>query len=186
ITPYTSFLVTDDVAGKLPPNVGPGGPRPLPGVIFNPRRQRQLLLKTLDEAKAAPGGAETVKKSKSSADSRIAAGRSGGAAAFGDAVDDYIAERDKDGKRTGRRSSLQALRYIGAKTFYHYAGVWYESAYDAAGHKDVKTVKVGSTEYFALLKKHSRIAKYLALGDVVVRVGKTWYRIDASKTAKKK
>ena len=185
ITPYTSFLVTDDVAGKLPPNLPPGGPRPLPGVIFNRGAQRKRLLRSINEDKSAPAGASTVKKSKTSADFRKAGGRSGGAAAFGNAVDGYFAERNKDGKPGTRRSSLQALRYIGAKTFYHYAGVWYESAFDATKHKDVKTVKVGSVEYFSLLKKQGRIAKYLALGNVVIRFGKSWYRIEAAKSAKK-
>ncbi len=81
-------------------------------------------------------------------------------------------------KRRGQNgSSLSAIRYIGSKTFYKRGNDWQESVFDPEKHKQLKTVKVGSDEYFKLLKQDSRLAKYFALGDVVRTVKGKWYRI---------
>ena len=69
------------------------------------------------------------------------------------------------------------VRYIGSRTFYRGGKTWYEGVYD--GKKDKKSlreVKVRSDEYFRLIKQDPRIAKYLALGDVVLKVKSHWYR----------
>jgi Ca-activated chloride channel homolog len=187
ITPYTSYLVTDDVAGKIDPNQPPGGVVGKPGlgvpgappVVFNRRAQAEAVRDAFGKGQngeRAEEGQRAVKKAKELAGSRTASSRSGGAAAFGDAADRYIDEKARQNGGRGR-SSLQALRYIGSRSFYNFGGVWYEGTYDVENQKDLKKIEVGSDDYFALLKKDGRVAKYLALGDVVVRVGKTWYHI---------
>ena len=85
-------------------------------------------------------------------------------------ADAYLA---RDGKQ---QSSLQVMRYIGSRTFYQAGTEWQDSIYDPAKHKQVQDVEVGSDEYFKLLKEDARLAKYLALGDVVVPVKGQWYR----------
>jgi Ca-activated chloride channel homolog len=182
VTPYTSFLVTDDVAGKATP--GPsGGPVRLPPVALNRGRQAAEVLKSLKESQAQQGnGPRAVTASKTAADLRKAGSRSGGAAAFGNLADGYFA--GAKGWPAGRRSSLQALRYIGTKSFYNYGGVWYEGTFATKDAKSLKKITVGSDAYFTLLAKDGRIAKYLALENVVVRVGKTWYHFESAKKPK--
>ena len=82
-------------------------------------------------------------------------------------------------RRDGKKGSpLAVIRYIGSRTFYKRGKEWQESVFDPATHKKIKTIEVGSDDYFELIKQDSRIAKYLALGDVVVQVKKTWYRFE--------
>ncbi|MEK6233971.1 MAG: hypothetical protein N2C14_04605, partial [Planctomycetales bacterium] len=88
---------------------------------------------------------------------------------------------DADGWAGGKNSSLNALRYIGVKTFYKSRGVWRESSFDPTKNKDVKTVKVGSDEFFNLLAADTRLAQYLALGDVVLKVKGEWLRFESVK-----
>jgi Ca-activated chloride channel family protein len=193
ITPYTSFLVTDDIAtrpgtvlngkGGLP---GAGGP----SAVFNNNRGRREVLESLNKEKASAPASDSkiVLNAKKRADLRKMTASSGGAAAFGRAIDGLLAERDEaKGKPGAKRSSLAALRYIGSTTFYKYGSVWIDGRFEPEKHtKGLKSVKVGSKEYFDLLKQDVRLAKYLALGDVVVRVKTTWYRIETAKPAKKK
>jgi hypothetical protein len=56
--------------------------------------------------------------------------------------------------------------------------VWYDSRYDAEKDKIAKTIKIGSQEYTDLLLKDGQLAKYLALGDVVLKIKDTWYRFE--------
>ncbi len=81
-------------------------------------------------------------------------------------------------KQHGREgSSLSAIRYIGPRTFYKRGKEWHDSRFDPAKHKDLKTVKVGSDEYFKLIEQDRRVAKYLALGEMVIEVKGKWYRV---------
>jgi Ca-activated chloride channel family protein len=157
VTPYTSFLVTDDVAGKNDPaqlNAALGG-----------------KLRALNAGPpAAPAEkAAQVTEAKQQNDYARAASR-GGAYALDKAADEVL-------KAQGRNeSSLAAIRSIGNRTFYNRNAQWGESAYDANVHKKINVVEVGSPEYFKLLEKDARLAQFLALGDVVLQVGKEWYQ----------
>ena len=85
----------------------------------------------------------------------------------------------------GRKgSSLSAIRYIGSRTFYKRGKLWLDGTFNPMKHKSLTDVVIGSKEYFALLEQDSRIAKYLALGDVILPVKGKWYRIAAKKSGK--
>lgn len=192
ITPYTSYLMTDDIA-----------------MSSGKQQQGQLLFRTRAlgagggfggnalPAASAPAGANiagrpaadldaaTVRKAGVEAAKKLSEFRrdqSGGS----DALDRFAEEAlesksEADGKSRGgrKRSALQALRYIGTRTFYSSNKVWYESGFDSQKDKIAKTVKVGSEGYVELLLKDGRLAKYLALGDVVLKVDGKWYRFQS-------
>lgn len=185
VTPYTSYLMAEDIAAS-----GPSGGRPnqLAGAGRGGfASRRQLFLQKLDapSARPAPGaaapaadeGKKRVERARESARLSRNASKSG-LAAYDDQLD---AELKKAGV-TG--SSLEVVRYIGSKTFYKRGNEWQDSVYDATKLKDkVTEVVVGSDEYFELLQKDGRVAKFLALGDLVVKVKSKWYRIVAKKKA---
>lgn len=161
VTPYTSFLVTDDVAGKSDGQLAKG---------FGNR---------LEAARAAAPGAgapQLVRDAKKLAEFRRKAEGSGGAAALDALVDRELAENGRAGE-----SSLRTLRAIGARTFYAHGDVWYESAFDMAKDKMTAEIAVGSPEYFRLLDEDARLAKFLALGEVVLKHKDRWIRIVAAK-----
>ena len=76
------------------------------------------------------------------------------------------------------KPSLAAIRHIGTRTFYHSENVWYESEFDPTTSKIARTVSVGSDEYIKLLLDDERLAKFFALGDVVLQIGDEWLRIE--------
>ena len=180
ITPYTSFLVTHDddpsdttVAARrlrdravrlnLANGVGGGGFGGLPPGAPAPAGD-------VDELKA-----EAVTGAKKAAEFRGGAAR-GKAIALDDAADEYV-------RQAGRGdSSLEAVRYIGSRAFYKRGANWEESLFERGKHdKDIEDVEIGSEKFLALLKKDGRLAKYMALGDVTLKVDKRWYRFRAKK-----
>jgi len=174
ITPYTSYLMADDLAANGQDGQPMAATRPGFG-------RRQLLSRLADESKPAADAAvreSRVRDSKKLAKSRSESSRSGGVAAFGTAVEEQLALSQEGGKK---RSSLEAIRYIGSRTFYKRGKQWEEGTFDPSKDKSVKTIEIGSDEYLKLLKDDPRLAKYLALGDVLLKVKKTWYRVEARK-----
>jgi Ca-activated chloride channel homolog len=173
VTPYTSFLVTDDIAGKAKPGSGGFGPMPMPVL----RRHLRARL----AAGAAPATRPAAKRGRVYAARSFGGIRRGVAkgriANFDKAADEALG-KDARGKK---KSSLAVLRYIGSRTFYKGGSTWYESTYDPAKHKDLTKVAVGSKPYFDLLSADAGIAKYLALGDVVLRVKGRWYHFTSAK-----
>ena len=168
ITPYTSFLVTDDVAGKLP--MGNNGNQQL---FLRQRFNRGFAGKGAGGFKAPE--TDAAKRDRFS-DSRILGGvrraaSKGRLAGLDDAADEAVR------KEGGGGSSLKAIRYIGSRTFFRSGKTWYDSAYNAMKHKDVTKIEVGSKAYFALLKRDGRAAKYLALSDVILKVRGKWYHV---------
>jgi Ca-activated chloride channel family protein len=175
VTPYTSFLMAEDIMASGPADL-------------SKRANEQLLRFGLAGAAAngAPGAPaatttaplserdkqDRVRAAKEVSEARREAGKSGDLAAFDARAETYLR---RDGKDT---SSLAAVRYIGTRTFYKRGEEWCESVYDAEKDKDLKTVVVGSDEYLDLLKQDGRLAKYLALGDVVLKVKGKWYRFE--------
>lgn len=144
---------------------------------------RNKLAQRLTTGAAAPRSEKAkrdrVRSSRGASQIRrnVAKGRLG---AFDKAADDAL-----EGDGNGRRSSLSAIRYIGSRTFYKSGDTWYDSEFDAAKRKDLKQVKVGSKLYFELLAKDGGIAKYLALGDVVLQTKGKWYHVTPAKSKKK-
>ena len=183
ITPYTSYLMTDDLALSSPGNqaaqqlawraraldgakFGSGGVVPTAPGLDAPADAKPM---SAEEAKEA-----SVTASKKLAELRREADQSGAATAYDTFADEALSQAgDKD-----RKSYLQALRYIGTLTFYNAGNVWYDSRFDSEKDKITKTIKIGSDEYIDLLLKEGGLAKYLALGDVVLKVKDNWYRFE--------
>lgn len=117
--------------------------------------------------------AEQIIDAQSTNRDRSAAGKSGNASRLY-----FQAEREM--KKFGKKgSALQSIRYIGNRTFYKSKGAfWNESLYDPQKHKGLKTIEVGSRDYFELLKQDQRLAKYLSLGNVILQVDQRWYQIE--------
>ncbi len=161
ITPYTSYLMAEDIVHQ------------------QPGRGQQIFLGALKAANApaaqisAEKKADQVRVAKDLSDARRSSGKGAARALF--------EEADKAMARSGRNvSALTQMRYIGARTFYHSRDAWYDSVFDVAkDEKNLTTVKLGTDEYFGLLKQDARLAKYLALGEVVIKVKGRWYRITA-------
>jgi Ca-activated chloride channel family protein len=166
ITPYTSYLMADDLTADSSK----------PALHFSAGFGRQQIRTKLGAVKAPAADrlerSKRVRDAKQFADYRRRVSKSGAAAALDEAAEALMNEAGRRG------SSLEAVRYIGSRTFYKRGKEWQESVYNPAKHKQVRTVEIGSDAYFKLLKRDARIAKFLALGDVVIQLDKTWYRFE--------
>ncbi|HUG90683.1 MAG TPA: VIT domain-containing protein [Planctomycetaceae bacterium] len=170
ITPYTSFLVADDISGPATPGGLAGGPMPTDSFARGAVRERLAQSEAANEPAAdARDRALGVQLAREAAGARRSYAK-GDAAALYEQAEGELRRAGRDG------SALEAMHYIGSRTFFKRGADWYESTYDPELHKDVKTIEVGSDEYFRLLDQDERIAKYLALENVVVRVKDRWYR----------
>ena len=171
VTPYTSYLMVDDTRER--------SDRESAG-----RKLGQSLRSFGGVARGADAPAPTsaaqrsgqVNAAKSLSELRRRSKESGAAAALDEAVDQSDAFYARDGALKKENASLNVLRYVGSRTFYKSGESWHESGYAPQTVKNLKTVHVGSDEYIKLLLGDERIAKYLALGDVVLKVKGPWYR----------
>ena len=183
ITPYTSFLVNDDVSKRQEANA-------IPAAALQLRKAGGFGLGGVPGPRGLPAPAASGPEAERFKEDRVRDSKqlNEQARQFGKGnVGQFEAAADEAVKRERRgadKSSLQVIRYIGNRTFYQSGSEWQDSVYDAEKHKDIKDVEVGSAEYFKLLDQEPRLAKYLALGDVVVPVKKQWYRF-VQKPAKK-
>ncbi|VAX41638.1 hypothetical protein MNBD_PLANCTO02-1483, partial [hydrothermal vent metagenome] len=178
ITPYTSYLMADDIVTS---NAMGANEKPAYGAVFRPHRAKSALLKNIAKKRKAETPLEKKERFKEAQEEsrdRLAQRGQGNAAHFYD-------QAEREMKKMGRKgSAMQAIRYIGSRTFYHYGKNWQESVYNPAKHKEIQKVAVGSDEYFELLEHNSRVAKYFALENVILQVNKKWYFIE--RQAKKK
>jgi Ca-activated chloride channel family protein len=166
VTPYTAYLMAEDIVHKGPGG-GAGGGMPAP--LLSRLRAANAPAAELAGADAA-FKAERVKDSKQQNEAQRLAFGKGNAGALYDQADEVL-------QREGRKeSSLNQMRYIASRTFYKSGRTWYEGTYDPKKDKNLQNVKVRSDEYFKLLNDDTRVAQYLALGDVVVNVKGQWYR----------
>ncbi len=187
ITPYTSYLMVEDIAkndpnvnanqtltftrraqalnGLVPPRFAAPNAKPGEATPANPT---DLPVASSEEAKES-----VVKASKKLAELRKRSDQSGAAESLDSYADDLLA---RDGK--GEKSRLQALRYIGTRTFYKSGDVWYDSQYKAGQTKITHTIKIGSDDYIQLLLKDGQLAKYFALGNVILKIKDNWCRIE--------
>lgn len=160
VTPYTSYLITEDQM-------------PIPGAQqhFSPMKKMQEDLKKED--KQGFQGQDSIEKSKARS------------ALEGEANDSELqGMANKYGGGAGKVA--ERLRNVGEKTFYHSKGVWYDSTYDAEKDKDIITIKFGSDEFAKLITDNTDIAKYLTLGNVVVKFGGKVYKIEVPPEEEKK
>jgi len=157
VTPYTALLVLEDsktVAGPVTPAV---------------RRLREAKNKA------------EVRKELESADAGLSA--PSGHAAFEASREALKLQRGKKGVSVKDDDSFskamdmsKTIKKINDKTFIAVDKIWYDSIYK----EGVQTVKVKflSDEYFILIEKHPRLARYLSVGQsVVVCLDETVYEI---------
>lgn len=147
ITPYTSYLVLEDVRRRPRSFTN----RVLGGTIA-PRRWGRSAEKSFSDM-GASGGAGAV-----SASTGVRAMKKMETAS--EATGAYA--RDSQGRR--------AIKTAGDKTFYRNGTVWTDSTYKGKGRK--VSVAYLSDKYFKLLERHKILAKYFAVGEQVVVVYK--------------
>ncbi|MCA9116518.1 MAG: VWA domain-containing protein [Planctomycetaceae bacterium] len=165
VTPYTSFLMTDDVVTESNDALA---------ARFG--RRASALARTA--APGAPAQAQ-VEQAKQENEFRRKNQKSGGVAALDEAAEAF-SDRDLkagEGLASGKKlSSLEQIRSIGTRTYYQRGTDWYDSRFELAKMPEVQEVVVGSEEYIELLRKHPRFAKHLALVNAYVEIEGQWYR----------
>ncbi len=168
VTPYTSYLITEDTPVSMGPR-RPGEPAPPPAAPFDRRRAER-------EAGAVRKAASKADAGKEAVDAARAMNRLGGAApaaaapsadALSTAPAEQAAESVARAKGIDAPALRQRIRHVGSKTFYAHHGVWYDSLFKAGDEKDARTIRFLSEEYETLVKEKPGIAKYLAIGGEV-------------------
>ena len=162
LTPYTSWLVLEDVKAQAGMGGDPRGRIPTPqgpGVVNDMEAARDSMsLSTGGGAVQSSRSAEKLKKGDYSL------GEGGGGS---------------EGKYA--RSIRETMKQIGDKTFYLNNGVWYDSNFSADKKDKIVKIKYLSDEYFDLIKKEPQLAKYMALGEkTVICFGEKIYEITES------
>ena len=91
-----------------------------------------------------------------------------------------IAREQQDLRVLKDNTRTDAVKRVAGKTFYLIDGVWTDSEFKAASRLPETTLVFGSDEYFALLKQHTKLGSYFALGErvLVVFEGRV-YRVNA-------
>jgi len=149
ITPYTSYLIEEDD-------------------IFSQTgrddiMEEEMMDMDMEFEEMAPKEAveeAAVSADMSAAEAPMAAPRTNGTAGGGEGMD--------DGSANGERA-VNAIQYIGSKTFILRDGVWMDTAYDADSQSP-QLVTFASDNYFDLLDAAPEIGQYLALGEQVLVV----------------
>ncbi len=184
VTPYTAYLMTDDVVGKDQAELaqrfnnrfgglggGVGGPAPTstPADLGVPVGQSGKA-----PANEPARQESQVRAAKALGDARRSKEESGAA----DALYEFADLALESGSKRDGKNAMHAIRYIGSRTFYQSEGVWYDSEFNTEKDKAEKTIKVGSVEYLNLIKSDKAIVKYLALGNLIVKIQGQWYRFE--------
>lgn len=180
VTPYTSALILEDE-----PRTMQAGLRGAPAVAGREERVLRLAERAGGDGSAGKalggrgafgtmreGAAAAAPESNEERRQRAVGGAAveasrrmdemKGMAYLGATSDADRALRDETGERV--------VRHVLDKTFIHDGERWVDSAWD--GKRAARKVQAFSDEYFALLKQHRTLAKFLALGPrVVVLIG---------------
>lgn len=158
VTPYTSFLVTEEGTDL--------------GAMQNQARRRFDGLSVSAVRSGFTGGAGAAAEAQ--ADSRAFDGMKGSSvgALRGAAAPALMLAKMEDGVRAERKSKGLAsveTRTIGGKTFYLRRGVWIDADAEVPEASSRRTVAVEarSADYFGLLSKDPGLARYFALGTEV-------------------
>ncbi len=178
VTPYTSFLLAQG------PQVRPTNPpfAPGPGPVPRPLLLRRNVLEQLQrEVGPPPGAAAKAAQFRNARALNALRQRLAGQGAAG-AVDAAVAELSED--QADRGAAPVPVQQVGRITFFNRQGVWYDNRFPGTKVKP-KQVRIGSPEFLALLRKHPRLAKMLALGNVVLQIDGTWYHFLPQKPAAK-
>ena len=159
VTPYTSYLVTEDEEID-------GARRPQARLPF--RDLAPAPAESSGQVRSAPGRAadEMYRLDKKEAPAvNLPRG-------FTETKDGEVAVGvSKDVQQLKQQNVVspsvsREIRYLGAKTFYFIDQVWLDSEYAAGG----QTIKVayGSDAYFKLLSAKPELGKYLSLGEKII------------------
>ena len=162
VTPYTSFLMTDDVAVQTR--------RTQVGNFVRRMRSKAGGLR------GQAWGSVAVKNAFDQANNRGNLRKQGIAGKYYSQVQLALQQEGK-----GSQQAMNCIRYVGNRTFYNSKNVWYDSRFDVAKKQNIQNVDVGSKQYLALLKGNAWIGKCMAQGDVVLQVGRNWYRFQTRK-----
>lgn len=166
LTPYTSFLVLEDVRHRR-------GDDPISrGLRAGAGGEEEAKMKSAADAMEADSGAGAIGASRES--QQMAEGRAPAAAPpAGGGFSGGDGSWGGDSS-TGVRSVARA---VGQKTFYLSNGTWYDGETSKGGTATVK-IKWMSDAYFALVKEKPELGRYFALGSrVVVAFAGTTYEV---------
>ncbi len=188
VTPYTSFLMTDDVVRKQERELtdsfrglrrsyfgeaaSAGGAAPSDESVRQLNVEAAKLSLQLRRGGSQSGGLDTL-EAVAEDSAQLSYGFSGQDAG----ALPHLSASSASGRP--QRPSLAAIRSIGTRTFYHSNDVWYESEFDPGQTPIQRTIKVGSKAYVQLLMDDVQLAKFFALGDVVLQINDDWVRIES-------
>jgi Ca-activated chloride channel family protein len=151
VTPYTSFLALEpgaeqDASGPTRPrDRRDGRPQPMPNVMSAPPP-------SAPPPPAAVSGQGAVREARANRARQEALTLEGlQASAAGSAGE-------------------EAVRRVGSKTFYNREGVWTDAELKPDARLPETSVRFGSDEYFALLRRVPELARWFALGERVAVV----------------
>ncbi len=157
VTPYTSFLLVDDVC-----NI----PREQQVAGFRSR------LNGAGGLKAQSYGTASVVNARLQSMNRAQMVNSGAAGNLYWQANQALRQEGKSGE------ALSQIRYVGNRTFYNSNNVWIDSRFEVAEKKNIQQVDVGSKEYFKLLKEDPSLARSMAQGNVVVQSRGRWLQFN--------
>ncbi|MFH1422123.1 MAG: hypothetical protein ABIH42_05365, partial [Planctomycetota bacterium] len=155
LTPYTSYLVVEDNARVAPAS-----------------RMRNDVL---EEAGRLSKSARMAPLSSESKSAGVGGGRSSVEKSEEFEAMKSLADSDKKKDQSGKYSDgfvakelKHMIKQVGEKTFYSTNGVWCDQEYN----KEMKTTKVKymSDEYFELIAKSPKLAKFLSIGEKIIVV----------------
>ena len=165
VTPYTSFLVTEDTNRVA--------------------RREMSLERNRDLSSLAGGNPPMAGQPGTVTDSINARGAgSGRGSGPGEAAVAY-SRAEKKLKESEKDDRLDAyvstVRTVGEKTFKFKDDTWIETTYDQTLNLPTVEVKFGSDEFFALLAKEPILAEYFSLGKkvIVIYKGKVYRIVEA-------
>ena len=177
ITPYTSFLVVEEGA---PINTA------MRRELEEAGRDARRTFASKEGGKGAVADSATIARAKNAAGEQAAQApgvfgmqRSGGPRPLGRYRGMKADEADEKFQEDLRKAVKKIIRQVGAKTFYVKAdGLWTDSAYDKKDAAKIKEIKLWSDAFFALVKEHPELGKFIAESQkLIVVLGGEIYRI---------
>jgi Ca-activated chloride channel family protein len=166
VTPYTSYLITEDGA------LGAGG-----GAQGFGDRAREELRKLADKAaESGKGGANAPAPAEAQKDSKELEAKKKADGALYAADADHNEAADAVARRGGK---VVKMKSVGSRTFYCRGGVWTDGAYDEKDKDKIVKVKFLGDDYKKLIEENPELAKYLSVGDsVIVCFGGKIYQVE--------
>jgi Ca-activated chloride channel family protein len=150
VTPYTSFLITEENAGQ-----------------FGHRAEEELDRGfRMAQGSGGAGKKDETKKSQDDSRNLEKAKEAPAADAMEGEADKALAEARKRGN-----TSVDQIKYVGTKVFYLKSRIWTDGAFDREKMKDkLRKIVFLSEEYLKLVDQHEGIQKYLAVGERLILV----------------